>query len=48
MSLIIDRLYLGNVSHSRDPHFVKDKQIKFILVAAKGLKQSFPNLAKYM
>jgi hypothetical protein len=38
MSLILENLYLGSVSIAKDIKFIKDKQIKYILICAKGLQ----------
>ena len=47
MSLIIDHLYLSPVVVSRDTAFFKAKKISHVLVAAKSLKQHFPEVVTY-
>ena len=47
MSLIIDHLYLSPVVVSRDTSFFKAKKITHVLVAAKSLKQHFPETVTY-
>ncbi|CAD8072244.1 unnamed protein product [Paramecium sonneborni] len=47
MSLILQNLYLGSVSIAKDIKFIKEKNIKYILICAKGLKQYYPNIVQY-
>jgi len=47
MSLIVDHLYLSPVVVSRDAAFFKSKKISHVLVAAKSLKQHFPDVVTY-
>ncbi|CAD8154332.1 unnamed protein product [Paramecium pentaurelia] len=47
MSLILQNLYLGSVSIAKDIKFIKEKNIKYILICAKGLQQYYPNKVQY-
>lgn len=37
MSEVLEKLFLGSINYSKDAAFIKSKNIKFILIAAKGL-----------
>ncbi|CAK64056.1 unnamed protein product (macronuclear) [Paramecium tetraurelia] len=47
MSLILQNLYLGGVNIAKDIKFIKEKNIKYILICAKGIQQYYPNKVQY-
>jgi hypothetical protein len=47
MSLIEPNLFLSSVSLAKDEKLLKEYKIKFVLIAAKGLKKYFPKMFTY-